>query len=154
MPLRNRLEEVINRYEKASTLVKKYKEGAIGDEELGQGFQTLRKDRKAVDEHNRAYLREQRRMHLGEQAAQAMEDDEEEEGVQDGEDDDMDEDGSYEDEDDDEEEEEEEGEEDTLNIAGSGSRDGGEPAVAAARPSMSKKEEKLWRQYGSFWNSS
>lgn len=139
MPLRNRLEEVINRYEKASNLVKNYKEGAISEDDLGKGFKRLRKERKAVDQNNRTYIQEQRRLYLGHN----IEEEDEDESVEASEEAEDDED-TYEDE---EYEEEEEGSE---KLPPTSSAHGDEKEVTA-KPS--RKEEKLWRQYGSFWDS-
>lgn len=157
MPLRNRLEEVISRYEKASTLVKNYKEGAISEDDLGKGFKRLRKERKAVDEHNRSYIREQRRLHLGDELARKAE--EEEDSVEAaetlGSDEVDDDDESYEDEDYDEDEDgdyDEHGEIDAAPSAQDSSAQG-EDTAATAKPTRSIKEKKLWRQYGSFWDS-
>jgi GTP-sensing pleiotropic transcriptional regulator CodY len=67
MPLKNRLQEVISRYERASQLVKGFKEGTLSEAELGNSFKQLRKERKRVDLHNRRFLMEQRRQYLGEE---------------------------------------------------------------------------------------
>lgn len=137
MPLRNRLDEVIRRYEKASTLVKKYKKGEVSEEELGHGFHGLREERRLVDENNRMYLREQRRVHLGEKVAKqyeeedVSEDEEEEEEEEDQEESDLDED-----------EDEDEGDNsDRVDV------------TEAPTAAVDKREAKLWKQYGEFWDS-
>ena len=136
MPLRNRLEEVIRRYEKASTLVKKYKDGEVSEEELGHGFHGLREERRLVDENNRMYLREQRRVHLGEKVAKQYE----EEGVsEDDEQEEEDEDESDIDEDEGEDEDADEGD--------------NTDQVDVKDAPTDKREAKLWKQYGEFWDS-
>ena len=157
--LRNRLEEVIRRYEKAETLVKSYKSGEIDDEHLGKEFRQLRKDRKNVDKDNHAYIQNQRSTYLGSRA-DADEPDGDSVGSRDTEDGaesyDEDEDSYYdeESEDDDDEEEgamEEEDEGKVEETDGSNQEEAVEDAEAA--PSMTRKERKLWKSYGSFWNS-
>ena len=138
MPLKNRLEEVIKRYEKASTLVQRYKDGDLNDEDLGRGFKRLRRERSAVDDHNRSYIQEQRRLVMGDETSQEGAD---EESVDETET--IDDDDSASGEDDVEEEEEDEGE-------GEGEEEGGHGGVEEA-DMEDPRERRLWRQYGSFW---
>lgn len=147
MPLRNRLEEVINRYERATQLVKSYKEGELSEDVLGSEFKKLREDRKAVHKNNQSYIKEQRRLHLGPKVAEELEKDEEKEEEEEtvGSEEVDEDDDSYEDEEDEEEEEEEE--EKLSAIDGSPMGDNVEDATVE----MSKSEKKLWKQYGSFW---
>lgn len=161
--LRNRLEEVIRRYERAETLVKSYKSGEIDDDLLGKEFRQLRKDRKKVDKENHAYIQSQRSAYLG---SRAMDDEpdgdsvgsrdtedgaesyDEDEDSYDEEEEDEEED---EDEDDDEDGEEEEDEGKEAENDGSNQEQGVEDAEAA--PAMTRRERKLWKRYGSFWDS-
>jgi hypothetical protein len=140
MPLRNRLEEVIRRYEKASTLVKKYKEGEVSEEELGHGFHGLREERRLVDENNRMYLQEQRRVHLGEKVAREYE-----EGLS--------EDDEQEEEDEEESDLDEEDEEEEEEDADEGDNTDQVDVTEAPSASVDKREAKLWKQYGEFWDS-
>lgn len=146
MPLRNRLQEVISRYEKAAEALKNYKDGRLSEDDLESTFTNLRKDRKAVDKNNRNYINEQRRIFLGdaELENQEGEDEEEEQYI----DDDAD---SYEDEDTHEVEEEEEvGEEKT----GSNDTDANEEVNAVPTNfKRGRREEKLWKQYGPLWDA-
>lgn len=145
MPLKNRLEEVIKRYEKASTLVQSYKEGHINEEDLGQGFKTLRKQRKEVDDHNRNYIRQQRQLYMGDDGSNEGADEEQVEAetvssntVEDNDDDDQEE---YEEDDD-------EGVDMDIDAQGNG-----EAAGEDAGHEQDPEERRLWRQYGSFWQS-
>jgi hypothetical protein len=135
MPLKNRLEEVINRYEKASTLVQHYKDGEINDEELGRGFKRLRRERKEVDDHNRNYIREQRRLIMQEDTSREGADeasvDADAVSDRDNDHDSVDNDDDEANNDDDVDQEEEQGAEDGT--------------------VEDPEERRLWRQYGSFW---
>lgn len=165
MPLRNRLEEVIQRYEKAAQALKSYKDGRLSEDELGNTFTNLRKERKAVDENNRNYIKEQRRIFLGPKAAAELEKQEEEEHQVDDVDEDSYED-SYEDEEEeeDEEEDEEEEEEEAAEEEDAkeeqdgqdGSNDTGVDEEIDGVPTKSirgRREKKLWKQYGPLWEA-
>lgn len=163
MPLKNRLEEVIRRYERASQLVKGYKEGTLSEEELGRSFKQLRKDRKAVDLHNRRFLIQERRRHSREEEVvddndinnnnditndnnnnelqQQQESSEEEE-----EDHDVEPTGSN--------EADDETRDTDATMTHSIQQESESSTHTTTRPRMSRrKEEKLWKQYGSFWRN-
>lgn len=181
MPLKNRLEEVINRYERASRIVKRYKEGELSEEELTRSFKQLRKDRKLVDLHNRRFLTEERRrcnrMHdIDEEEEdtntnttqpllpQQQEEEEEASDVESGNESEVPE---------EDKEDEEIPEEETTgsNEADDEARDTDATMTAINMPPSQpdpapvpvstltqsrmsrRKEEKLWKQYGSFWRN-
>lgn len=169
MPLRNRLEEVIRRYDQAASLVEKYQKGEVSEEELGSNFQRLRDERRSIDEENRAFILAQRRAQWGEAAAaqyeqelaemdeEETEDDDNDEYESDDSGDDMDDsemDTEEEDEHEakedivkDDEEEEVAEEEEDVPIA----PDGANRAEGQEEEDASKREKKLWKEYGSFW---
>ncbi len=178
--LRNRLEEVIRRYETAETLVKKYKKGEIDEENLGKEFRQLRKDRKNVDRNNYTFIQAQRSEFLGSSGHGGEEDgvslgsrdtEEGEEEEEDGSEMYNDEEEEEEEEDDDEEvctDEDEDGEEEDVheeedgtaaagaraeNVQNNGSNQGATAEDAGASPPMTKSERKLWKRYGAFWES-
>lgn len=149
MPLKNRLEEVINRYERAHNIVKEYKEGRLSKDELGNAFTQLSEDRKNVDRHNREYLDQQRRLHLSHRA--------------------LEEDVNVDVNDNDEDVEEEEQQDEQGYVNGSNQADDQEDRTEATTPpptttttslptttqdtkKKKKIEKKLWKQYGSFWD--
>lgn len=175
MPLRNRLDEVIRRYDRATSLVRQFQDGELSEEELGSRFKRLREERRSIDEHNRVFLSEERRSQLGEtiEVSEGCEDLtgseeveidcdlEEEDSDKEEEDESGEEEGSEEEEDSEEEdsesdEEEEDGicEEDAEeenDVAMEPDGDNG-AAVERKKPSR-KREDKLWEEYGSFWRS-
>ena len=73
MPLRNRLDEVIKRYDQAVCIVTTFKDGGMSEEELVSKFQRLHKERRSINEHNRAFLVEERKTQWGEAMAEEYE---------------------------------------------------------------------------------
>lgn len=73
MPLRNRLDEVIKRYDQAACIVTNFQDGKMSEEELASNFKKLRKERRSIDEHNRAFLVEERRLQWGDAMAEEYE---------------------------------------------------------------------------------
>jgi len=172
MPLRNRLDEVIRRYDEAASLVKRFKGGDVSEEELSANFDRLRLERQAVHDNNMAFFVEHRRAQWGEVAAAKYENDEfdndedesEDRDGSDGADDTHDTEkdlaeevdgrdesgqrmGEYEMEigDDDMESEEESVEEDDVEM------DCEDGSALAHEIPRTKSEKRLWKEYGDFW---
>ena len=173
MPLRNRLDEVIRRYDRATSLVRQFQDGEMSEEELSSKFKRLRDERRSIDEHNRVFLLEERRSQLDEtiegandaQLSEACEDltgsdvgeidcESEEEDLEEGseEEEGFEEEDSSEDEDSEEEDSEEEEESEEENDVAM-EPDGGNGAEVEGKKPRRKREDKLWEEYGSFWRS-
>ena len=170
MPLRNRLDEVIRRYDRATSLVRQFQDGEMSEEELSSKFERLREERRSIDENNRVFLLEERMAQMGETTTDGSEACEDLTGSDAGEidceseEEDSEEEGgeaSEEEEDSEEEfqsdsEEEEEGgicedAEEENDVAMEPDGDNG-AAVEGKKPRR-QREDKLWEEYGSFWRS-